>query len=75
MTKQMYLAICEQQSIKWLQNCDARPSIGQTPMHRALVKIALRRKLRAEPSPGPIDVAWVSEYGLTQKLSNSVRCF
>lgn len=21
------------------------------------------------------DVAWISEYGLTQKLSNSIRCF
>lgn len=45
----MYLAVCEQQSAKWLRHCDAHPSIGQTPMHRALVKIALRRKTRAQP--------------------------
>jgi hypothetical protein len=23
----------------------------------------------------PVDVAWISEYGLTQKLSNSIRVF
>ena len=75
MTKQMYLAICMNQSIAWLRMCDEKPSAGQTTMHRALVKIALRRKLRAEPSAGPVDVAWISEYGLSQKLSDSIRCF
>jgi hypothetical protein len=29
----------------------------------------------AEPLPGPVDVAWISEYDLRQKLSNSLRCF
>ena len=29
----------------------------------------------AKPSAGPVDIAWIFENGLEQKLSASVRCF
>lgn len=34
-----------------------------------------REVLAALDAALPVDVAWVSEYGLTQKLSNSIRVF
>lgn len=34
-----------------------------------------RCKVSTEASSGPVEVASIQEYGLDQKLSNSVRCF
>jgi hypothetical protein len=30
---------------------------------------------QTKPSAGPVDIAWIFEGGLEQKLSASVRCF
>jgi hypothetical protein len=35
----------------------------------------LREPSAAKPTHGPIEIAWIFENGLAQKLSASVRCF
>jgi hypothetical protein len=76
MTKRQYLTVCMAQDLDWLRNCDAHPSIGQTATHRALVKIAIRRKTGGKPKAAlPVMVWAITEYGLTQKLSAGITCF
>ena len=44
MTKQQYLALCQEQTTSWLRQCAATPSTHMSPMHVTLIKIALRRR-------------------------------
>jgi len=46
MTKRQYLALCQQQSAKWLSECAANPSASMKPIHVALVRIALRQSVK-----------------------------
>ena len=41
----------------------------------ATTRAAIFAYLRTPASPGPVDVGTISEYGLTQRLSNNIRCF
>lgn len=36
---------------------------------------ACKARLVVELPPSAVDIAWISEYGLRQKLSRSIRCF
>jgi hypothetical protein len=39
------------------------------------VQDAIERENKVSLAPTAIDISTISEYGLTQKLSNSIRCF
>jgi hypothetical protein len=45
MTKQKYLKAAMSQPVKWLNANLLRPSAEQKPIHLALIRIAIRRKL------------------------------
>lgn len=45
MTKSQYLNICMGQPTDWLELCAANPSFGMKPIHIAIVRIAIRRKI------------------------------
>lgn len=45
MSKRDYLRFCMQQSIDWLHWCASDPSPFMRPIHVALVRIAIRRKI------------------------------
>jgi hypothetical protein len=45
MTKQRYLKAAMSQPIEWLKDNLLRPSAEQKPIHLALIRIAIKRKL------------------------------
>lgn len=45
MNKRQYLSIAMGQTAKWLEACIAEPSKSMRPIHIALLRIALRRKV------------------------------
>lgn len=45
MDKRKFLAVCMQQDIAWLKGCASSPSPYMRPLHVALVRIAIRRKI------------------------------
>jgi len=44
MTRKQYFNLCMNQSIAWLKQCVADPSIAMRPRHIALVRLAIRKK-------------------------------
>ncbi len=44
-------------------------------LRRDISDLVASMKADRKSVAGPIDIAWISEYGLEQKLSASIRCF
>lgn len=68
------VAACENQSTGWLTRCHAEPSPDRGPLSR-IARLAVRSVLRSRLPSMPVDVSYIFENGMAQKLSNSVRCF
>jgi len=47
MSKYYYYRLCLEQSTEWLQKCAANPANGMTKMNIALIRLALRNRLRS----------------------------
>lgn len=69
------------QPTQWLRNClaawrkDAPISLGSDTAGARLIAM-VRAELQRRGRPAPfVDASCVTEYGLTQKLSSSVRVF
>lgn len=65
-TEDCWCAACTDRAIDPETGADIRPDAIKYPALRAAEK---------QRSAGPVDIAWVFEYGMEEKLSASVRCF
>lgn len=45
MSKRDYLRLCERQPLYWLERCVVDPGPYMKPIHVALIRLAIRRKL------------------------------